>query len=114
MRLARGRASVVRHATFLPIASVGLGRLADAVAFDGSVHRVYVSAGDGEMTAISEERRNVNRVFDRIRTQPGAHALAVDKETHVVFADHAGFRSHLRIAVFAGAAKPAPVERVKP
>ena len=59
--------------TFLPVASISVGQLADSVAFDGSTHRIYVACGAGELTVVSQQTRDVYRVVDRIRTQLGAH-----------------------------------------
>ena len=97
-------------ATFLPIASISVGQLADSVAFDGSTHRIYVACGAGELTVVSQQTRDVYRVVDRIRTQLGAHTIAVDAATHAVFVAYAGIASHPRIAVFDGSAKPASIE----
>ena len=85
------------------IASLKIGGGPDSVAFDQTLHRIYVAGKSGRLTVIRQESPDSYRVLDEIHTHYGAHTLAVDPASHRVFVGYASLLAHPRIAVFSPA-----------
>lgn len=63
------------------IASFPLGRGPDVLAFDPSLHWLYVASESGEL-ALFEEKGKTLRPLGRTLLGPHAHVVAVDPQTH--------------------------------
>ena len=81
------------------IAFLPVGGKPDSVALDLERHRIYTAGMQGVMTVIEQSGEDY-RVLDDIHTQPLAHTLIVDPETHRVYLTYAALLSAPRIAVF--------------
>jgi DNA-binding beta-propeller fold protein YncE len=82
------------------ITSLKTGSGPDSVAYDETLHRVYVAAKGGRLTVIQQDDPDTYRVLDQIRTHYGAHTLTVDPVSHKVYVAYASLFTHPRIAVF--------------
>jgi len=58
----------------------------DDVQFDPGLHRIYVACESGVITVIREFDANHYVKLEDFSVQPGVHPLAVDRETHRVYA----------------------------
>lgn len=82
------------------IAVISVGGGPDAVAFDSSLHRIYVTGRSGNLSVILQSSPDAYRVLDLIHLHYGAHTLAVDPATHRLFTAYASLLIPPRIAVF--------------
>jgi hypothetical protein len=67
-------------ATF-PIPSAG-----DVVKFDSGLKRIYAACASGAIVVIQEDDPDHFRKLEDFRVEPKVHSLAVDAETHRVYA----------------------------
>lgn len=72
--LARGKA-IAQHA---------VGEIPDVLAFDPGLRRLYVASESGVVTVFAENARRLRRLGQSL-VAPGAHAVAVDPRTHLVY-----------------------------
>lgn len=56
----------------------------DVLAFDTTLHRLYVSAESGNITIFDERDRGLQKVFEGFFAV-NAHTVAVDSRTHRVY-----------------------------
>jgi DNA-binding beta-propeller fold protein YncE len=82
------------------IATLPIGRGADAVDIDPDLHRIYTTGLDGNLTIVEETSPTSYRVMDRIATHFAAHTLGVDSALHRVYIGYASLFVAPRIAVF--------------
>jgi len=82
------------------ITSLEIGGGPDSVAFDRTLHRIYVAGKAGQLTVIQQDGPDNYRALDEIRTHYGAHTLTVDPVSHKVFVAYASLITHPRIAIF--------------
>ena len=57
----------------------------DANAFDPGTQLAFSSNGDGTLTVVHEESPDKFSVPENMKTQRGAHTMALDLKTHNVF-----------------------------
>ncbi|MGH9866433.1 MAG: YncE family protein, partial [Candidatus Acidiferrales bacterium] len=69
-----------------PIAYVAVPSGGDDVQFDPGLGRIYVACESGAISVIHEDDANHFRKLEDFPVQPGVHTLAVDIETHRVYA----------------------------
>ncbi|MGB7023016.1 MAG: YncE family protein [Candidatus Acidiferrales bacterium] len=69
-----------------PIAYVPMPEGADDVAFDPGLKRIYVTCESGAILVVQEDDPNHFRKLEDFPVQKGVHTLAVDIETHRVYA----------------------------
>jgi len=68
------------------IAHIPMPEGADDVAFDPGLKRIYVSCESGAILVVQEDDPNHFRKLEDFPVQKGVHTLAVDIETHRVYA----------------------------
>lgn len=68
------------------IAHVPMPEGADDVAFDPGLKRIYVSCESGAILVVQEDDPDHFRKLEAFRVQKGVHTLAVDIQTHRVYA----------------------------
>jgi DNA-binding beta-propeller fold protein YncE len=68
------------------IAHIPMPEGADDVAFDPGLKRIYVSCESGAILVVQEDDSNHFRKLEDFPVQKGVHTLAVDIETHRVYA----------------------------
>lgn len=71
------------------IAYIPLPDGADDIAFDPGLRRIYVACESGKISVIQEIDANHFVKLEDFPVQPGVHTLAVDAETHRVYAPEA-------------------------
>jgi len=69
-----------------PIAFLPMASGADVIKFDGGLGRVYVACGSGAISVFQEDDANHFRKLGDVPVQRRVHSLAVDPETHRVYA----------------------------
>jgi DNA-binding beta-propeller fold protein YncE len=67
-----------------PVATDGIGDDADVLAFDTTLRRLYVAAESGEVAVFAERGRRL-RKLGQATLADGAHSVAVDPRTHLVY-----------------------------
>lgn len=83
-----------------PITSLPVGRGPDAIAFDATLHRLYVAGRGGELNVIQQRDPDSYSNAETVRTHYGAHTLAIDPATHKVYVAYASLLVKPRLAVF--------------
>ncbi|MDP8983752.1 MAG: YncE family protein [Pseudomonadota bacterium] len=83
------------------VASVAIGGGPDSVAYDPSLQRIYAAGSSGQLSVIHQDDADTYRLLENVPTHPGAHTLALDLVSHMVYVGYAGFFVAPRIAVFA-------------
>jgi len=81
-------------------ATLSVGADPDVLAFDSSLHRLYVSAESGNISIFDEHDRGLQKVFEGFFAA-NAHTVAVDSRTHRVYwpLQNVGGKPVLRITV---------------
>jgi len=81
-------------------ATLSVGADPDVLAFDSSLHRLYVSAESGNISIFDEHDRGLQKVAEGFFAA-NAHTVAVDQRTHRVYfpLQNVGGKAVLRIAV---------------
>lgn len=69
-----------------PIAFLPLAKGPDVVKFDAGLSRIYVACYSGAISVFKEEDADHFRKIDDFKVQHAVHSLAVDPETHRVYA----------------------------
>lgn len=64
--------------------SAGVGDTPDVLAFDSSLHRLYVSAESGVVAVFAEHAHGITKLGQAMLA-PHAHTVAVDPRTHLVY-----------------------------
>jgi YVTN family beta-propeller protein len=85
------------------IGSLPIGRSPDSVAFDISLHRIYVAGLSNKLTIIQQDNADSYRVVENVRTHFAAHTIAIDPVSHKVYVGYASLFTRPRIAVFSPA-----------
>jgi DNA-binding beta-propeller fold protein YncE len=75
------------------IAQLPIGDRCDGVAFDPGKKRAYSSNGEGTMTVVQQESKDVYKVLENFPTQKGARTIAVDKRTGSLYLPTAEFEA---------------------
>jgi DNA-binding beta-propeller fold protein YncE len=91
---------VVDLDTHRVITSLNTGGGPDSVAFDETLHRIYVAARAGKVIVVQQDSPDAYRILDQLRTHYGAHTLVVDPVSHRVYVAYASLFARPRIAVF--------------
>jgi len=91
-----------------PIASVPIPMAADVVKFDSGLKRIYAACASGAITVIQEDDPEHFRKLEDFRVEPNVHSLAVDVETHRVYApeQEEGGRPVSRMIVYEAVSRP--------
>ena len=86
-----------RPVTHLPMASG-----ADVIVFDPGLKRIYVACSSGAISVFEEDDPNHFRKLEDFPVQKKVHSLAVDTETHRIYApeEQANGRPVARIAIY--------------
>ena len=81
-------------------ATLSVGADPDVLAFDSSLHRLYVSTESGNISIFDEHDRGLHKVFEGFFAA-NAHTVAVDSRTHRVYwpLQNVGGKPILRITV---------------
>jgi YVTN family beta-propeller protein len=82
------------------VAAIPVGGGPDSVAYDASLHRVYVTGRAGDLSVIRPEGHGAFATVDTIHLHYGAHTLAVDPVSHRLYVGYASLFIAPRIAVF--------------
>lgn len=73
------------------ITSLPIGAGVDFAAYDAGLQRIYTAnGGSGTMTIIHQDSPDGYTVLQNFSTHRGAHALAVDPETHRIYVTYGG------------------------
>jgi DNA-binding beta-propeller fold protein YncE len=64
--------------------NAGVGDAPDVLAFDNSLHRLYVSAESGVVAVFAEHTHSLTKLGQALLA-PHAHTVAVDPRTHLVY-----------------------------
>ena len=64
--------------------NAGVGDTPDVLAFDSSLHRLYVSAESGVVAVFAEHAHSLTKLGQAMLA-PNAHTVAVDPRTHLVY-----------------------------
>ena len=64
--------------------TAGVGDTPDVLAFDSSLHRLYVSAESGVVAVFAEHAHSLTKL-GQVMLAPHAHTVAVDARTHLVY-----------------------------
>jgi hypothetical protein len=91
------------------IATVPIGALVDANAFDPQTLLAFSSNGDGTLTIAHEDTPDQFSVVQTVKTQPGARTMALDPKTHNVYLVTADRQPPPSDAAAAPAGRPAIV-----
>jgi DNA-binding beta-propeller fold protein YncE len=85
-----------------PVASLPIASGGDVIEFDPGLKRIYVACYSGAISVIQEEDPDHYRKLEDFRVQKKVHSLAVDKNTHRVYApeQEEGGRPVSRIVVY--------------
>src|SRR5690349_25066268 len=81
---------------------------ADVVKFDSGLKRIYAACASGVIAVIQEDDRGHSRKLEDFRVEPKVHSLAVDVETHRVYApeQEEGGRPVSRMIVYEAVSQP--------
>lgn len=82
-------------------AALPIGSGPDSVGFDSALHRIYTAGKGGVLTVIGQDSPDTYKVLDSVKLHYGAHTLAVDPATHVLYVGYASLLVRPRVAVFA-------------
>ena len=100
--------AVVDIGTRRVMTTVQIAKGVDSVAFDPQMQRIYTTGKSGELVVIQQEPGGSYRVLDRISLHYGAHTLAVDPVTHLLYVGYASLVTQPRIAIFSARSPAAP------
>ena len=67
------------------VAQLPIGGRCDGTAFDPGKKRAYSSNGDGTMTVVQQENKDIYKVAENFPTQRGARTIAVDKRNGYLY-----------------------------
>jgi YVTN family beta-propeller protein len=82
---------VLDNSTGKVITSLPIGAGVDFAAYDAALQRIYTAnGGSGTMTVIHQDSPDGYTVLQNVPTHRGAHALAVDPETHRIYVTYGG------------------------
>ena len=70
--------------TMRVVGNVGVGDAPDVLAFDTTLHRLYVSAESGVVAVFAERSRSLVKLGQALLA-PHAHTVAVDPRSHLVY-----------------------------
>jgi DNA-binding beta-propeller fold protein YncE len=70
--------------TLKVIGNASVGNTPDVLAFDSSLHRLYVSAESGVVAVFAEHAHSLTKLGQALLA-PNAHTVAVDPRTHLVY-----------------------------
>ena len=73
------------------VATVPTGDGTDAAAFDPATKLAFASNGEGTLTVVHEDAPDAAHVVQTVATQRGARTMALDPQTHTVYAVTADF-----------------------
>lgn len=82
------------------IQSFPIGGRPDSIVFDAGLHRIYTTGGAGVLVVFQQDSPDGYRMIDSVKLHFGAHTLAVDPATHVVYVGYASLLVRPRVAVF--------------
>jgi YVTN family beta-propeller protein len=82
------------------IQSFPIGGRPDSVVFDVGLHRIYTTGGAGVLVAFQQDSPDAYHMIDSVKLHFGAHTLAVDPATHLVYVGYASLLVRPRVAVF--------------
>ncbi len=82
------------------IASVGIVKKPDAIAYDSELGRIYAAGIGGQLSVILQDGGDRYRLGESIRTHYGAHTVTVDARTHRVYVGYASLLTPPRVVVF--------------
>jgi len=68
------------------VADVAVADGVDVIAFDPGLHRLYAACYSGVISVIAEDSPTHFHKLEDFVVQPKVHSLAVDMETHKVYA----------------------------
>jgi len=102
--------AVVDISTRRVMATVPIAKGVDSVAFDPQMQRIYTTGKSGMLVVIQQEPGGSYRVLDKISLHYGAHTLAVDPVTHLLYVGYASLVTQPRIAIFSARSLAAPHE----
>ena len=77
-----------------------IGGRPDSVVFDVGLHRIYTTGGAGVLVAFQQDSPDGYHMIDSVKLHFGAHTLAVDPATHIVYVGYASLVVRPRVAVF--------------
>jgi hypothetical protein len=70
------------------LASAEIAPRVDEVAYDPELHTAYCASGQGKISLVGLEAKNLNALGD-IPSSQGCHSVAVDPKTHTVWIAYA-------------------------
>ncbi len=73
------------------ISTLPIGERVDGTAFDPELKCAYSSNGEGTLTVVKEENKDLFAVLKTVQTQKGARTIAVNRVTHHVYLPTADF-----------------------
>jgi YVTN family beta-propeller protein len=73
------------------VTTVPTGDGTDAAGFDPATKLAFASNGEGTLTVVHEDTPNTAHVVQSVTTQRGARTMALDPQTHIVYAVTADF-----------------------
>jgi DNA-binding beta-propeller fold protein YncE len=73
------------------VTTLKIGENVDGVAFDSILKRIFASNGDGSLTIVQEESKNIFRILGNLPTQKGARTIALNPRTHKIYLPTAEF-----------------------
>jgi DNA-binding beta-propeller fold protein YncE len=82
------------------VTTVPVGGGPDSVAYDAQLHRIYVTGRSGVLCVVDRDSNGAFATLDSISLHYGAHTLAVDPTSHLVYVAYASLLITPRIAVF--------------
>ena len=82
------------------IASVGIVKNPDSIAYDSALHRIYAAGIGGQLSVVVEESRDRYHLGGNIRTHYGAHTVTIDEVSHRVYVGYASVLIAPRVVVF--------------
>jgi DNA-binding beta-propeller fold protein YncE len=80
--------------------SFPIGGGPDSVVFDAGLHRIYTTGRAGVLVVFQQDSPDAYHMIDSVKLHYGAHTLAVDPVTHIVYVGYAGLVVRSRVAVF--------------
>ncbi len=75
------------------VAKLPIGDRCDGVAFDPGKKRAYSSNGEGTMTVVQQESKDVYKVLENFPTQPGARTITVDTKSGCLYLSAAEYKA---------------------